>query len=195
MTAIGILPAYGPTSTTTGEAETREDAGPARARPELGATPVLDRDPPVGSARKKPPAVLAVPWATKSADPAVGSRRGWGPRRRCPPPAPVRRARPRPRRGPAPGTTARSGSENVGRCAGSRRCPDPRDFVPSHRFTAVTTSSATSVASVLSGLSSRDSSHATTVAAATSHGGNVPAARRARTFDDLAERCWELVGV
>ncbi len=79
MTAIGIWPARGPTSRTITASHRPAKIPDQRVRaPALVPTPVRDRDPPVGSAEKKPPAMLAAPCARKSAEASVRVPSGFG---------------------------------------------------------------------------------------------------------------------
>ena len=137
--------------------------------PALVATPVRDRDPPVGRALKRPPPTLASPWARKSREVSERDPSGlgtaalmpaaWASATRATATAPVTRW----------GAAARSGSTGMGRLRGMAAMSETCSTSSRRATTAtVTIASAIRVASPSSRRTSLIRAQATTVAVATS---------------------------
>lgn len=137
--------------------------------PALVPTPVREREPPVGSAPKKPPAMFAMPWAVKSFEASERDPSGfataalmpaaWARATSATATAPVARA----------GIVLMSGRVNGGSDRGTVAMSETScTSVPRSATGTLTTTRAMRVASAFSGLKRRARSHTATVAAETS---------------------------
>ena len=190
ITGIGICSAAPPATITRTASEIPAKTPAHRVRaPALVATPVLESDPPTGSARKNPPARLATPCAMKSPETLVREPSGLG--TAAPMPAACASATSATATAPDTrcGTADRSGSTGAGNMLGMLpMSPTFSTSSPSTPTPMLTTSSAIRVAIARSRRTACAAAQTATVASGDQRGQAVPVGHVHQGLTDLQQR-------